>query len=437
MKREPPPELPVRPANRSLVPIAYDLIAAGDSLTAESRAAELIDAYRHATPQNQRLFFGELRDGFGVDHDAIERAIERYRIDRGPDAVGELSVAVEPTLLTLVRRINMTAGGLRSLLDMRADLLDYISTDPELGSIDQHFAHVLQSWFNVGFLQLRRLDWDSPASILKKLIDYEAVHAMTSWTDLRRRLEDDRRCFAFFHPALPTDPLTFVEVALTDHLVGSIQEILNSKVDPDLTSADLDTAIFYSITSCQPGLRGIFLGPTLIQQTMRLLAAELPTIKTFATLSPVPSLSAWLQRVRDQRGLAWLEDNDYKLLHGIDDPSWIDFPHLVASLEPIIMRACARYLTEPGDDGRIRDPVARFHLRNGARLERINWLGDISPKGRQESAGVMVNYLYQSEDFSAEPPADASIVATTPQVRNLAHPPGTDLESTAEGTNER
>jgi malonyl-CoA decarboxylase len=272
-----------------------------------------------------------------------------------------------------------------------------------LKPLDADLKHLFASWFNRGFLELRRIDWQSPAAVLEKLIAYEAVHEIHGWDDLRRRLAPDRRCFAFFHPALPGEPLIFVEVALVQGLAGAVQPLLVQDTDNEaaneaarLRAEQADTAIFYSISNCQDGLRGISFGNFLIKQVVAELKSELPSLTQFSTLSPVPGFRRWLTK-----RAASSSDLEVTMLAQIDaDAGWADTSG-AAVLQPAIMRLCAEYLTHQVSKEAPADPVARFHLGNGARLERINWLGNTAPRGIVESFGVMVNYLYDLETIES------------------------------------
>jgi malonyl-CoA decarboxylase len=273
---------------------------------------------------------------------------------------------------------------------MRADVLALLQTHPELAPVEADLFHVLSSWFNRGFIVLEQINWRSPGAVLERLIEYEAVHEIRGWDDLRRRLEADRRCFGFFHPAIADEPLIFIEVALTHGLASGIQELLDAPL-PDDEGESADTATFYSITNCQTGLRGIQLGNFLIKQVAHRLAAELPQLTTFATLSPVPGFALWLERARATD--AFLAPNR-EALAALDDPFWYETPGTSQTLKPILLQACAYYLVNVKHGTQPADSVARFHLRNGARLERINWLGDTSLNGRRQSHGMLVNYVY-------------------------------------------
>src|ERR1700720_3914854 len=296
--------------------------------------------------------------------------------------------------------MNMAPGGTGALVAMRSELTAHLHDEPELKLLDADLRHLFASWFNRGFLELRRIDWQSPAAILEKLIAYEAVHEIRGWHDLRRRLAPDRRCFAFFHPALPEDPLIFGEGALVEGLAGAIQPLLVQDSDDDAArnrAAQADTAIFYSISNCQDGLRGISFGNFLIKQVVEELKNELQHLTRFSTLSPVPGFRRWLTKRP-----ASTSDPAAALLARIETGAGrLDTPKIDDSLKPLIMRFCAAYLTRHASAQEPADPAAPFHLGNGARLERINWLGNTAPRGIQESFGIMVNYLYDHDSIEA------------------------------------
>jgi malonyl-CoA decarboxylase len=293
--------------------------------------------------------------------------------------------------------MNMAPGGTSALIAMRSEITPRLRGEPELKLLDADLRHLFASWFNRGFLELRRIDWQSPAAVLEKLIAYEAVHEIKGWDDLRRRLAPDRRCFAFFHPALPDEPLIFVEVALVEGLATAVRPLLSQNTDEDAGRAQAeraDTAIFYSISNCQDGLRGVSFGNFLIKQVVEELQAEFPRLKRFSTLSPVPGFRRWLNR-----RLADARNADAALLQDVETDGWWRDPAGSERLRPDVMRLCAVYLTQPPLPGNHIDPVARFHLGNGARLERINWLGNTAPRAIVESFGIMVNYLYDHDSI--------------------------------------
>jgi len=289
----------------------------------------------------------------------------------------------------------MGPDGTASIIAMRADLRSFLAENLQLKPVDGDMMHLLQSWFNRGFLRIERISWKTPAFILEKLIEYESVHEIRGWEDLHRRLADDRRCFSFFHPALPDEPLIFVEVALTRGLPGSIHDVLSAKNPGEHAEIKADAAIFYSINNCQPGLAGVSFGNFLIKQVTDSLAEEIPSLKYYATLSPVPGFCAWLKhQLTTPQRLIEFSEPELLLLSQLEGSSWCEDDSKARQLKPLVLYLCAYYLLYAKRGDEPRDPVARFHLRNGARLERINWLGDRSEKGLRESAGLLVNYVY-------------------------------------------
>jgi len=358
-------------------------------------------------------FLELLAADFRPDRDAILAAADAFRADPDDlDAYLHLSAVVESPCQELLRRINRAPHATAALVALRAHLLGLLRDRPHLRGLDADFQHIFLSWFNRGFLELRRIDWDCPASVLEKLIEYEAVHAIQNWSDLRRRLADDRRCFAFFHPALPDDPLIFVEVALVRGLPDAAAPLLDLDA-PVLDLKQADTALFFSINNCQDGLRGISFGNFLIKQVVAELAVELPGISRYATLSPMPRFAATLRSAADGKGPLQLdrlttlleemgeppgEDDDTQdllgaLLRMLDEASEPDRKRL----DPMLARLALAYLTRARRHDRSVDPVAAFHLSNGARLERILPFADTSPTRMRDSFGVMVNYLYDPD----------------------------------------
>jgi len=332
----------------------------------------------------------------------------------------EIHEAAEPRRLALFRRINLAPGGTKGLLQMREDVLRNLHAHPELASVDEDFNHLFSSWFNRGFLVLRRLDWTTPANILEKIIRYEAVHEIASWDDLRRRLEPpDRRCFAFFHPTMEDEPLIFVAIALTTDVPEAIAPLLADRRKP-IPAGDATCAVFYSISNCQVGLRGLLLGDFLIKQVVEELKQELPSLKTFVTLSPVPGFLRWLAQERGKEASDHVAEGDKALLALLDGPDWHLDEEAAKTLKPLLLSAVAAYLlVVRTESGKPIDPVARFHLGNGARLERIQWLSDLTPKGLRQAAGFMVNYLYELDrmDRNQEAFAHHGEIASSHAVR--------------------
>lgn len=385
----------------------FDLVAAGESLLSRRGEASgvvlarlMLDAYARQPQAEKRAFLLALADRFGANLELVDEALGSYRDDPNPAAIKALHHATEPRRQELMRRLNLAPGGTAALVRMREDALGEIATCPELKPLDDDFVHLFSSWFNRGFLQLKPIDWTTSASILETIIRYEAVHAITDWQDLRNRLAPaDRRCFGFFHPQLADEPLIFVEVALTRGMSEAIAPLLafdHEVVAPETAT----TAVFYSISNTQKGLAGVSFGNFLIKQVVEDLKLALPNLETFVTLSPVPGFANWLARERQAETSAWLDDETRAALAVLDEPDWHKDPEKTEALRPALIAAAARYyILAKRPDGRPIDPVARFHLGNGARLERINFLGDISAKGLSQSHGLLVNYLYALNDI--------------------------------------
>ncbi len=365
------------------VSLSHTLLTARGQASGVAIADQVLSLIEGLTGDGIDRYFTALRVEFEVDLDEVLAAAERAR-DEGPTALKALQLAAEPPRQELFRRLNAAPGGTARLVEVRRKLLAALRHDPTLAPIDADLRHLLRSWFNRGFLVPTRIDWHSSADLLEKIIAYEAVHAIDTWDALRERLvPTDRRCFAFFHPAMPNEPLIFVEVALTKGLASSIQSVLASPREV-LNAEDADTAIFYSISNCQVGLAGISFGAFLIKQVASDLKAELPNLKTFSTLSPVPGFAKWAAA------------------QGIPTGT-------LTSGQDRLVPAAAAYLAEAKDDAeRPLDPVAKFHLGNGAELHRINPDGDLSEKGLEQSHGVMVNYLYELDQVEARHEAFAA-----------------------------
>ncbi|AWN37870.1 malonyl-CoA decarboxylase [Methylobacterium radiodurans] len=403
-------DLAARASAAELVKLCDDLISRRGEASGVALARLILDRYASFTAPERHDFLRRIAVDFDADHAAVDAAIEAYRLEPSRARLGALHAAVEPRSQELIRRLNLARDGTLALVRMREDLFDLrkaLGDDPAcppevtdaVASLDSDFEHLFASWFNRGFLVLRHIDWTTPAHILEKIIRYEAVHEIQGWEDLRRRIEPaDRRCFAFFHPALVDEPLIFVEVALTDAIAPAIAPIL-SEERRTLSPRAFTTAIFYSISNCQRGLAGVTFGNFLIKQVVEDLAREIPGLKTFVTLSPVPGFAAWLDRERRADAPQGITRDDVETLRLLDEPDWCaDKAKSDAVRKALIPAAAAYFLRAKNPRGRPIDPVARFHLGNGARLERINFLGDVSRKGLRQSHGLMVNYLY---DLSA------------------------------------
>jgi malonyl-CoA decarboxylase len=390
------------------------LEARGGEASARLRAAELGESYLHADEAGREIFLETLARGFAADEAAIDRAIRSHQVAEDTEsklaAEQALSKALAAPRIRLLTQFNTLPEGVKFLVDLRADLFPIASTDPYLRGLEADLQELLASWFDVGFLDLRRITWDSPASLLEKLIAYEAVHAIRSWDDLHNRLESDRRLYALFHPRMPGEPLAFIEVALVEGTAGSVQALLDVSA-PLAVSRDSDTAIFYSISNTQKGLRGISFGDYLIKRVVQELTQELPQLKRFATLSPIPGFRLWLDNCPSEVVVPVLEDSAKALgiLDGenpravlrnlLSDPDWPGDDKVSEAVKQPLLKLCARYFLAKRETGEPLDPVARFHLKNGARLERLNWLGDISIKGLRQSLGIMASYRYVLNDI--------------------------------------
>ena len=377
---------------------AAELLTVRGEASGVSRAAAVLAGYASLDAKGRIDFLRCLAEDFGPDERRLAAAVEEYRSRPDDLSARVLHDAAEPRRQELLRRLNLAPGGTAALVRMREDLLRHLGPNPALAQADPDFVHLFGSWFNRGFLVLRRIDWQTPAAVLEKIIRYEAVHEINGWPDLRRRLDPpDRRCFGFFHPALVDEPLIFVEVALTRGIPDAIAPLLDDAREP-LPAAKATTAVFYSISNCQPGLRGISFGNFLIKQVVEDLRRDFPQLRTFVTLSPVPGFAAWLKAARSGNASPALSDDDRADLKGLDTSAWARDDASREALQPVLCRVIARYLLEARTkSGKPLDPVARFHLGNGARLERVNFLGDLSAKGLREAAGFMVNYLYDLE----------------------------------------
>jgi len=372
------------------------------------RAQGVADWYLRATPAQRRDMWLLMSEQFVADPQKVKAAQEQYAAAVGtPDEAAAEVIYRRATVSPrrrLLQRFSVNPGGIRFLVDMRAEMQPHLKADKRLRALDVEMEYMFSTWFDVGFLDLRRISWDSPASMIEKLIKYEAVHDIRSWADVKNRLDSDRRCYGFFHPRLPDEPLIFVEVALLDDIAHGIAPLLDESADAvDLRKAT--TAIFYSISNTQAGLRGVSFGDSLIKRVVDTLKEEFPRLKTFATLSPIPGFRAWLgrnaaamlerlddrQRAELGRALAFEPPTAEHFLSAADQAPALEEKSPVRQL---LTRSAAYYLSQDVADGKPQDAVARFHLGNGARIECLNWGGDPSAKGLKQSYGLMVNYLY-------------------------------------------
>lgn len=384
---------------------AKKLLSARGEANAQSMAIKLIHSYEHLDKRSQTDFFHYLSSEFNPDPALVMDAANRYSTERNESSLIHLFQTVEPPRQELLRRVNRAPAGTATILKMRQTLLSYLKEHPAFRATDADMHHLLSSWFNPGFLELQQITWNSPAQLLEKIIEHESVHAIDGWDDLRRRLQPDRRCFAFFHPQLPGEPLIFVEVALVPGIAKDIGGLINKQA-PVGEPKSFKAAIFYSISNCQPGLKGVSLGNFLIKRVAQKLIEEIPSLKTFCTLSPIPGFTQWLDagarlpedKLSPAQQRKWQEA--LKSL-SISSIGWAE--RLKSGWHPersdesekaALVRLCALYLMHktPEAGG---DAVGKFHLSNGATLHQINWGGDLSKKGLQQSGGLMVNYLYE------------------------------------------
>jgi malonyl-CoA decarboxylase len=414
--------------SESLVELCEDLLSGRGEASGVALAREILGSYATLTTGPRIAFFEALAQRFGTDPACIEQAITAWRAAPSDATAAEVHAASEPRRQELFRRLNLAPGGTAALVRMREQLLDALDHRGEdLAAVDADFVHLFSSWFNRGFLVLRHIDWSTPAIVLEKIIRYEAVHEIRGWDDLRRRIDpSDRRCYAFFHPALVDEPLIFVEVALERDIAGAIAPILASGrqqfVEPDKARI----AVFYSISNCQRGLSGVSFGNFLIKQVVEEIRRELPKLTTFVTLSPVPGFARWLAGELEADNSPAISAADRVAFELMERPHWWTDPEIFDKVEEPLMRAAAwYYLRARSERGTPVDAVARFHLGNGARLERINWLADTSDRALTQAHGLMVNYLYDLDDIEKnhEAYAEGRTVVASAAVQRLLRSP--------------
>ncbi|HOW74774.1 MAG TPA: malonyl-CoA decarboxylase [Candidatus Competibacteraceae bacterium] len=421
----PSPHLPDKDAEALKIQMRDCLEARGGEVSARARAASLGRIYLSLNAQGRQRFLQILASEFDIDRKAVDQAavaLQKAGDDPRERAKAEraLRQALQPPRLRLLTQLNALPEGFLFLVDLREELLGWSKDDPTLIPLERDLLSLLASWFDVGFLELRRITWDSPASLLEKMIAYEAVHPIRSWDDLKNRLSPDRRCFAFFHPRMANEPLIIVQVALVHGIADNVQTLLDESA-PVIDPHAADTAIFYSISNAHDGLSGISFGNFLIKRVVDELAGEFKNLKTFATLSPIPGFRQWLDRKLNESKAGedveaeWLTAAERKALASaagtgkepvslktLLQTDWTHKPELAKALKQPLIRLCARYLVkEKHNGGPVLDRVARFHLSNGSRIERLNWLADTSANGIAQSAGLMVNYLYKLSDIEA------------------------------------
>ncbi len=409
---------PLRGAGRragEVAELCRALMSQRGEVSGAALARDVLAAYT-ALPANAHTpFLQLLAMEFSPDTAAIKQAASNFSADPSPQRLIALQRAVESPRQELFRRLNVAPGATAVLVDLRRRLLRELKANPQLAGVDADLVHLFGSWFNRGFLKLERIDWRTPAIVLEKLITYEAVHEIAGWNDLRRRLAADRRCFGFFHPALPDEPLIFIEVALTDRISDAVAPLLDPG-SPEVDATRADSAIFYSITNCQEGLRGISFGNMLIKQVVAELSREFSRLRNFATLSPLPGFRVWLDNA------AQGDETIAAICARLQNDAWHQDPATIDALREKLMTLCAHYLLHAKKDGAPLDAVARFHLGNGARLEKLNWLADRSTAGMQRSAGMMVNYVYRLDEVEANHEAFVreGAIAASHSIKKLA-----------------
>ena len=407
---------------RKVVELCRTLLTEQGDFSGRRIATDALLAYAMLDLEGREKFFDRLVEDFSPSPEDLSRAADAYRDEPTQKNLIRLQTAVEPPRQELFRRLNQGEGGTAVLVELRRHLLTTLPKHPERAGIDADLAHLFRSWFNRGFLYLQRIDWGTSALILERLIEYEAVHQINGWSDLRRRLDADRRCYGFFHPALPNQPLIFIEIALVHGLPARVQPLLNPQA-PVLDPTTADCAAFYSITNCHDGLRGVSFGNMLIKQVVEELRRDFPRLKTFATVSPVSGFADWLKKTDPALTINERRPMMRKVLDAFRGASDDDEPEFAPSIERELSRLCAYYLMHAKRDGKLPlDPVARFHLANGARLQRLNWMGDTSSAGLARSLGFTVNYVYRLTDVERNHEAYAKdcIVAASPEFRKLA-----------------
>jgi malonyl-CoA decarboxylase len=421
---------PAHERSAGLVEQCEELLSGRGEASGVALAQEILAEYAELTTGPRIAFFEALATTFGHDRAAIERAIAAWRVSPTAANASELNPASEPRRLELFRRLNLAPGGTAALVRVREQLIDAMDHRDDLAEIDNDFVHLFSSWFNRGFLVLRRIDWSTSASILEKIIRYEGVHQISDWDDLRRRIDPaDRRCYAFFHPALVDEPLIFVEVALTREIPDAIAPILSDRREP-AEPQRATTAVFYSITNCQRGLAGVSFGHFLIKQVVEEVSREVPRVATFVTLSPAPNFADWLKHERANVGSLVLDADDRAALTALDGANWWRSPDAAEKIrEPLIRAAAWYYMRGRNGRGLPVDAVARFHLGNGARLEQLDWLADTSERALKQSYGLMVNYLYDLDyiERNHEAYAQQHAVVASSQVTRLVTAPAREI----------
>ncbi len=417
------PSVPKEDVELLLAEMRRCLDSKGGEVTARAHTADLGRTYLKLNEAGRIKFLKLLAEEFALDKKKLTALTKEYAKASDNAEKLKLEIAMRDVLVTprsiILRQFTALPDGFKFLINMRADLLPVVGDDVSLKGLEYDLKHILFEWFDIGLLDMAEITWKSPAVLLEKLIEYEAVHRVASWDDLKNRLDSDRRVFAFFHNKMPLEPLIFVHVALVEGMSSSIQQLLDEK-GPVTDIDKADTAIFYSISNAQKGLVGISFGNFLIKRVVNVLTSEMKNIKTFATLSPIPNFRNWLDKEIANNNSKLVNAGDRETLKLLDN-EWTKDKKATAALKPLLLKLCSHYLIEAKKNDKPVDPVCNFHLSNGARLERLNWLGDVSAKGIKQSAGIMVNYYYKlseidenHEEFRAH-----GKIAASKTVRNM------------------
>lgn len=405
---------------QNLIDLCGDLISHRGVASGIALAREAVNRYAELEREEKLAFLLAINKEMGPNFKEIKNAADHFSKTPDENSLKNLAAQIKTNRQKLFSRMIFAPNGVQAIVSLRKDLLDFLSEHPELKALDDEVQNLLTSWFNPGFLVLKKIDWDTEASILEKIIQYEAVHDIANWTDLKKRLVANRRCFAYFHPSLGDEPLIFVEVALTKGISENIQSIISLE-NPD--NGDFDTAIFYSINNCQRGLRKIPLGNFLIKMVVTELARELPSIKVYSTLSPVPGFASWLKKQMAADKSGFIPAKEFEILKLLEDEQWYRNKEKSDQLEKPLLMACATYLVKVKKGNKPLNPVARFHFGNGAQLYRINWMGNRSEHGISESFGIMVNYLYDLRQIESNHEAyvQHGELAVSKYVRSLVY----------------
>ena len=430
------PDLPKEDIDHLRKQMQECLHSKGGEITARAQTVELGKTYLNLTDAGRAKFLQLLAEDFDIDRVKLAKAINDINNALDKKDISKLENELREALVTprsvILRQFNSLPDGFKFLVDLRADLLPLIGKNSSLKGLEYDLKNILSAWFDVGLLDLVEISWNSPAAILEKLIAYEAVHKVKSWEDLKNRLDSDRRVYAFFHNKMPHEPLIFVHVALTKGLAGNVQAILDEN-SPVTDVNESDTAIFYSISNAQKGLAGISFGNFLIKRVVDKLSREMSNIEHFSTLSPIPNFRIWLdpqlakgnesllleREIKELRKISANENSAQGLLELLEG-EWYKDIKVAEKLKAILLRLVTHYLVNEKKKITALDPVAHFHLTNGARIKRINWLGDISSKGLKQSAGLMVNYYYDLDkiDDNHEDYVTEGKIATSRTVRS-------------------